>query len=67
MFIKELRNRLGLTQNEFAERFGIPVRTVQQWEQGRQEPPSYVVELIKKTILLEEELEKIKKENSPEA
>jgi transcriptional regulator with XRE-family HTH domain len=33
-----LRERLGLSQTEFAASFGISVRTIQQWEQGRTTP-----------------------------
>ena len=33
-----IRRRMRLTQEEFAERFQIPVGTVRDWEQGRVEP-----------------------------
>jgi putative transcriptional regulator len=33
-----LRNRLGLTQAEFARQFMLNLRTLQDWEQGRREP-----------------------------
>ena len=33
-----IRRRLGLTQEQFAEKFQIPVGTVRDWEQGRVEP-----------------------------
>jgi putative transcriptional regulator len=33
-----IRTRLGLTQHDFAERFGIPVTTVREWEQRRRVP-----------------------------
>ena len=33
-----MRKRLGLSQSQFADRFGLSIRTVQQWEQGRAEP-----------------------------
>jgi len=36
--IKKIRTRLGLSQRDFSERFGIPVDTIQHWEQGRREP-----------------------------
>jgi len=35
---KTLRRGLGLTQEEFAARFHIPVGTLRDWEQGRAEP-----------------------------
>lgn len=41
------RNRLGVTQNEFCEKFSIPARTYQGWETGEFECPV----LTKKIIL----------------
>lgn len=35
---KSLRRALGLTQEEFAARYRIPVGTLRDWEQGRTEP-----------------------------
>ena len=35
---KTLRRALGLTQEEFAARYRIPVGTLRDWEQGRSEP-----------------------------
>lgn len=32
--VKELRERLNLTQEQFAERFDIPVANVRNWEQA---------------------------------
>lgn len=54
--IKELRAQTGMSQRAFAERFGIPVRTLQEWEQERREPPNYVVRMIR-TILEYEQKE----------
>ena len=36
--IKTLRRALGLTQEEFAARYHIPLGTLRDWEQGRSEP-----------------------------
>ena len=35
---KTLRRALGLSQEEFAARFHIPIGTLRDWEQGRAEP-----------------------------
>ena len=35
---KALRRALGLTQEEFAVRYQIPLGTLRDWEQGRAEP-----------------------------
>ena len=36
--VQAIRRKLGLSQSEFAARFGFSVRTVQEWEQGRAVP-----------------------------
>ena len=36
--LRALRARLGLTQAQFARRFGFSLDTVQQYEQGRRRP-----------------------------
>lgn len=33
-----LRERLGLTQNQFSGMIGVSIKTLQNWEQGRREP-----------------------------
>jgi putative transcriptional regulator len=35
---KAIRRALGLTQEEFAARYQIPIGTLRDWEQGRVEP-----------------------------
>jgi putative transcriptional regulator len=35
--IPAIRKRQGLSQNKFAERYGIPAGTLRDWEQGRVE------------------------------
>lgn len=44
--VKEQRETLGLTQKEFSERFGIPLRTIQSWEGGERNPPEYVTTML---------------------
>ncbi len=36
--VRALRERLGLSQEEFAHRYMLSPRTVQEWEQHRREP-----------------------------
>ncbi len=50
MTIHEMRTALGDTQSEFAERYNIPFRTIQNWEAGVRKPPVYVSELLEKRI-----------------
>lgn len=36
--VRHARRRAGLTQEEFAARYHIPLGTLRDWEQGRREP-----------------------------
>ena len=50
MNIREMRTRLGDTQSEFAARYNIPFRTVQNWETGTRKPPEYITALLESRI-----------------
>ena len=36
--VADIRQRVGLSQSEFAALLGVSVRTLQEWEQGRRIP-----------------------------
>jgi putative transcriptional regulator len=36
--VRKVRERLGLSQEEFAHRYRLSLRTIQEWEQGRKQP-----------------------------
>lgn len=36
--VRDIRIRQGLTQMEFARRFGLNIHTLRQWEQGLRDP-----------------------------
>jgi putative transcriptional regulator len=36
--VKAIRTNLGMTQDEFAGRFGFSVNTLRHWEQGSRQP-----------------------------
>ena len=50
MNIREMRTLLGDTQSEFAARYNIPFRTVQNWETGVRKPPEYIINLLESRI-----------------
>ena len=50
MTIREMRKTLGNTQSEFAERYKIPFRTVQNWEAGMRTPPDYILDLLENKV-----------------
>lgn len=48
--IRILRERTGLSQERFAQYFGIPMTTYSKWEQGVRRPPQYLYDLIERYI-----------------
>jgi putative transcriptional regulator len=40
--VKAIRAKSGMSQSQFARRFGFSTRTLQDWELGRAKPPSAV-------------------------
>jgi DNA-binding transcriptional regulator YiaG len=42
-----------LSQANFAKKFEIPVKSLQNWEAGRTTPPPYVIFMIKTIFALE--------------
>ena len=44
--LRELRRQTGMNRRVFAEYFGIPYRTVQDWELGSREMPEYLLRLM---------------------
>ncbi|MBT9556801.1 MAG: helix-turn-helix domain-containing protein [Myxococcales bacterium] len=45
--VKRVRERLGLSQAEFSESFGIPLGTLRDWEQHRSEPEGATASLVR--------------------
>ena len=44
--IKEARQQAGLTQKAMHEMFGIPKRTIEDWDSGKRYPPEWVERLV---------------------
>ena len=53
--LRNIRNKTGLSQARFSEKFRIPVRTYEQWEAGSRKPPDYVIWMIERLIEIERE------------
>lgn len=51
--IIELRESTGMNRKEFCEYFGIPYRTVTEWERGTRKMPDYVFRLLAYRIKME--------------
>lgn len=44
--IKAIRAAENLSQTQFAKKYEIPLKSLQNWEQGEREPPAYVVKFL---------------------
>ena len=56
MTIKEMRLLTGMSQTKFGEYFGIPKRTIENWESGsssKRKCPDYVIDLMKYKLIKE--------------
>ncbi|MDE5873375.1 MAG: transcriptional regulator [Lachnospiraceae bacterium] len=56
----DLRESTGMNRRQFCEYFGIPYRTVQDWELGNRKMPDYLLRLMAYKIKAEK-LDKVKK------
>lgn len=52
--VKELRGRLGLTQEQFAQKVGVTFGSVNHWENGKRTPQPF---LIRRLLELKNELD----------
>jgi len=48
--IRELRTRLGLTQEKFAARLGVSFPTINRWENGRSIPSPLALQRIEQIL-----------------
>lgn len=46
-YARRVRKRTGLTQTAFAQRIGVPLDTVRNWEQGKRSPAGPARALLK--------------------
>ena len=52
--VKELRERLGLTQEQFAQKVGVTYGSVNRWENGKRRPQPF---LVRRLLEIKQELE----------
>ena len=53
MNIKEIRELTGLSQKGFSEKYGIPCRSIENWESGQRQCPDYVLRLLEYKVKTE--------------
>ena len=58
---QELRKATGMSQTRFAEYFGIPRRTVQNWDLGLRQCPDYLIDLMEYKLRKEDVIDIILK------
>lgn len=54
VLVRRVRERMGLTQEQFAQEVGVSFSTVNQWENGRRRPQPY---LMKRLLEIEASLQ----------
>jgi len=55
--IKELRQKLGLTQEEMAKLLGVGYTTINRWENGKVQPRGQALKILEKLKELVDEVE----------
>lgn len=50
MTIKEMRLLLQVSRTDFSRQYHIPLRTLEDWESGKRNPPNYVLELLERVV-----------------
>jgi DNA-binding transcriptional regulator YiaG len=51
--VKDLCTEYGYSQTALSKRFGIPLRTVQDWHSERRTPPPYIVSMMEELLGLD--------------
>lgn len=51
--LHEFRQQTKMSQSQFASYFGLSVRNLQEWEQGKKSEPPYLLDLLKRVWDLE--------------
>lgn len=60
--IKSIREAMQVSQSQLAEKFKIPLKTIQSWESGSRKPADYIPQMMIRICQLESELAMIKRE-----
>lgn len=44
----EIRKILGISRAEFSRKYGIPIRTLENWDAGTRQPPEWLLKLLER-------------------
>jgi len=45
---KEIRDLLGISRAEFSRKYGIPIRTLENWDSGTRKAPEWILVLLER-------------------
>lgn len=51
--VKMLREKMGMNRREFCDYYGIPYRTMVDWEAGKRKMPDYLLRLLEYKAIME--------------
>lgn len=51
--LQEARKQANLTQKQFADKYQIPIRTLQSWENQERTPPEYVLNALLRCLTVD--------------
>lgn len=53
--IKQIRTMSGLSRNDFAAKYHIPIRTLEKWERSEITPAEYLIEWLARLVKIDTE------------
>lgn len=59
----EIRAILGISRAEYSRRYGIPIRTLEDWDSGKRKPPEWLLTILQR-IAEEDAIADAQKEKS---
>lgn len=64
--LHRIRNEIGLNRKEFAAAYGIPLRTIEDWEHGKRKMPTYLLRLLAYKVKLDALSKTVEEQNCAE-
>lgn len=47
---EKIRAILGISRAAFSRKYNIPLRTLEDWDAGKKNPPEYVMDLLERAV-----------------
>ena len=47
---EKIRSILGISRAAFSRKYNIPIRTLEDWDAGKKNPPEYVMDLLERVV-----------------